>query len=216
MTTWNSFIQEENKKPYFLELKKKLSIAYKQSTVFPSKKETLKAFQLTPFNDVKVVILGQDPYFNEGQANGLAFSVNDGVPIPPSLQNIFHEIEMSLNCKTLESGNLERWAKQGVLLLNSVLTVEKNHAGSHANLGWQQFTDNAIKKLSDERDGIIFLLWGNYAREKLDLIDNKKHYTLVTSHPSPLSVNKGFSGCKHFHTVNMYLELIYGEDIDWR
>jgi len=129
MTTWNSFIKEENQKPYFLELKKKLAVAYKQSTVFPSKKETLKAFQLTPFNEVKVVILGQDPYFNEGQANGLAFSVNDGVPLPPSLQNIFNEIESSLMYKPHSSGNLERWAKQGVLLLNSVLTVEKNHAG---------------------------------------------------------------------------------------
>lgn len=216
MTTWNSFIQEENKKPYFLELKKKLSIAYKQSTVYPPKKDTLNAFKLTPFDEVKVVILGQDPYFSEGQANGLAFSVNDGVPLPPSLQNIFNEIESCLRYKPNNSGNLERWAKQGVLLLNTVLTVEKNKPGSHVGFGWQQFTDNAIKKLSDERDGIIFLLWGSYAREKLDLIDNKKHYTLVTSHPSPLSVNKGFNGCKHFQTANMHSELFYGEDIDWR
>ena len=214
--TWQSFIKTEGTKPYFQTLKHRLGQRYQVATVYPAKDKVMNAFRLTPFDQVRVVILGQDPYHGEGQAMGLSFSVPDGVEVPPSLQNIYKEIKISVGVDCNPSGNLERWAKQGVLLLNSVLTVEKDKAGSHADLNWQMFTDNAIKKLNEEKTGVVFMLWGNYARQKSNLIDEKKHAILEAAHPSPLSAHKGFFGCDHFHAANVYLTLVYGTQIDWR
>jgi len=216
MQGWNHFLKEETKKPYFQSLKSRLSQRYKFSTVYPPKDKVMNAFRLTPFEDIKVVILGQDPYHGEGQAQGLSFSVPDGFPIPPSLQNIFKEVESSMGYKPIQSGNLERWAKQGVFLLNSVLTVQAHKPGSHVDLGWQQFTNNAIKKISDEKTGVVFMFWGNFAKGKSDIINQDKHVLLEASHPSPFSAHKGFFGCDHFYTANVHLNLVYGEDIDWR
>lgn len=215
-TTWAAFIKNESQKPYFLAMKKQLAERYKVAEVYPPKNQIMDAFRLTPFEDVKVVILGQDPYHGEGQAHGLSFSVPEGVDMPPSLKNIFKEIHASTGTKIKRSGNLERWAKQGVLLLNSVLTVEKDKPASHKDIGWQQFTDNAIKKLNDEREGIVFMLWGNYARGKGEVINQNKHAVLEAAHPSPLSASRGFFGCDHFHACNVYLNLVHGNDIDWR
>lgn len=213
--TWASFIRNEKKKPYFQELTNRLKKRYEVATVYPPKEQVMNAFKLTPLDDVRVVILGQDPYYGAGQANGLSFSVNDGVDIPPSLKNIFKEIHSSADVKLKRSGNLERWAKQGVLLLNSVLTVEDGKPASHKDLGWQTFTDNAIKLLNEERTGVVFMLWGNYARGKGESINQNKHAVLEAPHPSPLSAHRGFFGCDHFYQANVYLNLVHGSDIDW-
>ncbi len=183
--------------------------------IFPHSNNWFKAFELTPFNDVKVVILGQDPYHNDGQAHGLSFSVPDGVTIPPSLRNIYIELQSDLGVVPNTSGNLEHWAKQGVLLLNSVLTVEKNSPGSHAQSGWVDFTDGVIDIINAEKQNVVFLLWGAYAYKKAALIDNNKHLVLTATHPSPFSAHKGFFGCKHFSKANKHLKMHELKQINW-
>ncbi len=183
--------------------------------IFPHSNNWFKAFELTPFNDVKVVILGQDPYHNDGQAHGLSFSVPDGVTIPPSLRNIYIELQSDLGVVPNTSGNLEHWAKQGVLLLNSVLTVEKNSPGSHAQSGWVDFTDGVIDIINAEKQNVVFLLWGAYAYKKAVLIDNNKHLVLTATHPSPFSAHKGFFGCKHFSKANKHLKMHELKQINW-
>ncbi len=184
--------------------------------VFPPGKDIFSAFNHTPFDNVKVVIIGQDPYHGEGQAHGLCFSVPDGIRKPPSLVNIFKEIKDDLGYEIPESGNLEKWASQGVLLINATLTVRANTAGSHQKRGWEQFTDAVIKKLSSEKSGLVFLLWGNFAIAKSELIDPIKHHILTSVHPSPFSVYRGFFGCKHFSKTNDILKSIGKNEIDWR
>jgi len=188
---------------------------YLSTTVYPPPKYIFRAFELTPFDAVKVVILGQDPYHGPNQANGLAFSVSDDVPPPPSLQNMYKEIARDLNKKVPHSGNLERWAKQGVLLLNATLTVRAHQAASHQNKGWERFTDAVVKVLSEHKNGLVFMLWGNYAQKKGSVIDEAKHLVLKTSHPSPLSAHAGFLGSSHFSQCNTYLMLNGQPPIDW-
>ncbi len=184
--------------------------------VFPAPKNIFKAFSLTPFSKVKVVILGQDPYHGEGQAMGLSFSVPEGVPVPPSLKNIYKEIESDLGTKKdLSNGDLESWAAQGVLLLNAVLSVVAGAPASHKGKGWEEFTDTAIKKLSDKHEHLVFMLWGNFARGKKSLIDTTKHLVLEAPRPSPFSVHTGFFGCKHFSQCNAYLKIHKKEEIVW-
>ncbi len=189
---------------------------YISKKVYPNPKNIFKAFWLTPFADVKVVILGQDPYHGAGQAEGLSFSVPLGVRVPPSLQNIYKEIESDTGVKKdFSNGNLEGWAKQGVFLLNAILTVVANTPASHQKHGWEEFTDNVIKKISDEKEHVVFMLWGNYARGKKSLIDKSKHLILEAPHPSPFSANSGFLGCKHFSLCNRYLEENKITPISW-
>jgi uracil-DNA glycosylase len=201
--------------PSFRELKKFLVEERKRFRVFPPGSLIFNAFNHTPFDQVKVVILGQDPYHGAGQAHGLCFSVPDGVPAPPSLVNIFKEIRADLGISPSASGNLTRWADQGVLLLNATLTVRENQAGSHQGKGWEQFTDAAIRALSENREGLIFLLWGNFAIAKIELIDASKHFILTAPHPSPLSASRGFFGCHHFSQVNTLLKQMGKEEINW-
>ena len=184
--------------------------------IYPPGNQIFNAFEFTPFNEVKVVILGQDPYHGPGQAHGLCFSVPDGIKPPPSLVNIFKEIERDFNFPTPTSGNLEKWAHQGVLLLNATLTVRANEAGSHQGKGWEEFTDSVIKTISSKLNGVVFMLWGNYAQAKEKLIDTSKHLVLKTVHPSPLSAHRGFIGCGHFSKTNQYLLSLDKEPIDWR
>lgn len=188
----------------------------KQNRVFPPAKLIFNAFNLTPFSSVKVVIIGQDPYHGEGQAHGLCFSVPEGIQPPPSLVNIFKEISRDFGYAIPASGNLEKWAKQGVLLLNATLTVRAHQAGSHQGKGWEEFTDAVIQKISDHLEGVVFLLWGNYAQAKASLIDTQKHCVLKTVHPSPLSAHRGFIGCGHFSKTNEYLLSLGKEPIDWK
>jgi uracil-DNA glycosylase len=188
----------------------------KQNRVFPPAKLIFNAFNLTPFRSVKVVIIGQDPYHGEGQAHGLCFSVPEGIQPPPSLVNIFKEISRDFGYPIPASGNLEKWAKQGVLLLNATLTVRAHQAGSHQGKGWEEFTDAVIQKISDHLEGVVFLLWGNYAQAKASLIDTQKHCVLKTVHPSPLSAHRGFIGCGHFSKTNEYLLSLGKEPIDWK
>jgi len=201
---------------YFAQLKEFLVEERSQFTIYPPGSKIFAAFDLTPFNKVKVVILGQDPYHGPGQAHGLCFSVPDGVDLPPSLQNIFKELNNDLGIPIPRKGNLQQWAMQGVLLLNATLTVRARQAGSHQNRGWEQFTDAAISRLSKERDHLVFLLWGNYAIAKEVLIDTNKHLTLKSPHPSPLSASRGFFGNKHFSRTNEYLRSHGIGEIDWR
>ncbi|CAC9602133.1 Uracil-DNA glycosylase, family 1 (EC 3.2.2.27) [uncultured Gammaproteobacteria bacterium] len=184
-------------------------------TTFPHSDNWFKAFELTPFNEVKVVILGQDPYHGDGQAHGLSFSVPNGVAIPSSLRNIYKELTLDLNIEPHTSGNLERWATQGVLLLNSALTVEKNAPSSHAKSGWIDFTDGIIDIISAQKQQVVFLLWGAYAQQKVALIDPDKHLILSATHPSPFSAHKGFFGCKHFSKTNEYLKTHHQKTINW-
>ena len=212
---WNQILKPEYEKDYFKKLTALVDEAYKTQEVFPPKKLILNAIRLCAFPDVKVVLIGQDPYHNYGQANGLSFSVNDGVALPPSLKNIFRELETDIpGFKMPGSGNLEPWAKQGVLLLNSVLTVQANLAGSHKNFGWQQFTDAMISLVSDLKEHVVFLLWGNYAMGKAELIDKTKHLVLTAAHPSPLA-RGAFFGSKHFSQTNNYLAAHQLKPIDW-
>jgi len=190
--TWKNLLYDEFKKEYFVKLKEFLIDEKKKYTVYPPGSQIFAAFNHTPFDSVKVVILGQDPYHGPGQAHGLCFSVPKGIPVPPSLQNIFKEINSDLGLPIPNNGNLEKWAKQGVLLLNATLTVRANQAGSHQNKGWETFTDAAIKALSDYHKGLVFILWGNYAQAKARIIDANKHFILTAPHPSPLSANRGF------------------------
>jgi uracil-DNA glycosylase len=213
--SWKSRLEKEFTEPYFQTLVKFVKEEYQTQTIFPSGKLIFNAFEKCKFDDAKVVILGQDPYHGAGQANGLCFSVNDGVPFPPSLLNIFKEINKDLGKPIPTSGNLERWAVQGVLLLNATLTVRESQAGSHQNKGWEQFTDAAIKALAREREGLVFLLWGAYAQKKAAFIDSKKHLILQSAHPSPLSASKGFFGNHHFSKANEYLIQQGKTPIEW-
>lgn len=213
--SWKEHLAEEFQKPYFEELIQFVKEAYKNDIVYPPAGAIFRAFDLCPFDQVKVVILGQDPYHGPGQANGLCFSVNDSVPLPPSLINIYKEIENDLQVKMPHRGNLEGWAKQGVLLLNATLTVSEHKPASHHGKGWEQFTDAAISKVSEDKDHVVFILWGRYAQDKGALIDEKKHLILKAAHPSPFSANKGFFGCKHFSQANAYLEWNDKSPIAW-
>lgn len=213
--TWKAALAEEFEKPYFANLTATVKAAYLERIVYPPPAQVFNAFALCPFDAVKVVILGQDPYHGPGQAHGLCFSVPDGVRTPPSLQNIYKEIKADLGITVPESGNLERWATQGVLLLNATLTVEAGNAGSHQGLGWEKFTDTVIKTISDQKEHVVFLLWGSYARSKAALIDLNKHCILEAPHPSPLSAHRGFLGCRHFSQTNQYLAAHGLTTISW-
>ncbi len=212
---WISLIQEELNKPYFFDLDKFLSFEKENFTIYPPDNQIFSAFEMTKPQDVKVVILGQDPYHGAGQAHGLSFSVPRGIKPPPSLVNIFKELNSDLGIKKPADGNLNRWASQGVLLLNATLTVREGIALSHNNRGWETFTDAIIKKLSENYKNIVFLLWGKRAQDKIRLIDTTKHHILTAAHPSPLSAYNGFFGCKHFSRTNQYLESNNISPIDW-
>jgi len=214
--SWNAKLKSEFEKPYFIELAAFVKSEYQSQTCYPPGIHIFAAFDFAPFEAVKVVILGQDPYHGPGQANGLCFSVNDGILKPPSLQNIFREIQQDLGTPIPESGNLERWAAQGVFLLNATLTVRAHQAGSHQNKGWELFTDEVIKTISNEKEGVVFLLWGGFAKKKAKLIDANKHLILTSGHPSPLSANRGFwFGNKHFSKANAYLNEKGKKEIIW-
>jgi uracil-DNA glycosylase len=216
---WQSHLGEEFQKSYLIDLRRFLrgEIAGNR-TIYPQESEYFNAFNATPFDEVKVVILGQDPYHGPNQAHGLCFSVPQSIGIPPSLVNIFKEIQSDLGCEagTFKHGNLQGWADQGVLLLNSVLTVEEGRAASHQGKGWEVFTDKAVSELNERREGIVFMLWGSYAQKKGAVIDDKKHLVLKAPHPSPLSAYRGFLGCGHFSLANAYLAQRGQEPIDWR
>ena len=203
--SWKKVLQSEFDEPYFVELTDFVRSEYASRKIFPPAKLIFNAFDQCPFDKVKVVILGQDPDHDDGQAHGLCFSVNDGVQYPPSLQNIFKEIHDDLGVAVPQSGNLERWAQQGVLLLNATLTVRAHQAGSHQNKGWERFTDAVIRKIAEERQHVVFMLWGSYAQRKGAFIDTSRHLVLKAVHPSPLSAYRGFFGCKHFSQANNYL-----------
>jgi uracil-DNA glycosylase len=213
--SWNNILQEEFGKDYFKNLTNFVREEYKTKKVFPPPNRIFAAFDECPFHNVKVVILGQDPYHGEGQANGLSFSVNDEVKLPPSLQNIYKEIKSDIGAVGDNSGNLLKWARQGVLLLNATLTVESNKPGSHQSKGWEMFTDSVVKILSDQKEDLVFLLWGAYAKKKGAIIDRERHLVLEAAHPSPFSVDKGFYGCKHFSRTNEYLNKMGIGDIKW-
>ena len=213
---WKSQLQPEFEKPYFKALTEFVKREYAQNTCFPKGSDIFAAFDHCPFEATKVVILGQDPYHGPGQANGLCFSVADGIPHPPSLVNIFKEIESDVQKPYPTSGNLERWADQGVLLLNATLTVRAHQAGSHQGKGWETFTDAVIKKISASRENVVFLLWGGFAKKKASLIDGKRHRILTSGHPSPLSANRGYwFGNRHFSQCNKILSDIGNKTIDW-
>lgn len=214
--SWKAVLAEEFNQPYFHTLREFLVEERKHHIVYPPGGLIFNAFDKTPFHKVKVVILGQDPYHGPGQAHGLCFSVPHGVPAPPSLVNIFKEIQDDLKIPVPKHGNLEKWAEQGVLLLNATLTVRANQAGSHQKKGWEQFTDKVIQILSAQRTGLVFILWGRYAQAKEALIDTQKHYILKGPHPSPLSAYAGFFGCKHFSKTNELLRNQLLEEINWR
>lgn len=212
---WKEFLKDEFLKPYFLDIKNYYIEALKQGkTIYPPANLTFNAFNLTPLDDLKVIILGQDPYHNPNEAMGLSFSVAKGIKIPPSLRNIYKELQMDLNIKPSLDGDLSAWARQGVLLLNSILSVEAHKPKSHSSWGWQRFSDAVIEKLSLEKEKLIFLLWGNYAKEKKALIDTSKHFILEATHPSPLAGNK-FLGCRHFSKCNEILKNLNKTPIDW-
>lgn len=213
---WLEPLSEEFKKPYYKELYKTVKREYAAGPVFPPADEIFSAFHLTPLSDVKVVIIGQDPYHNFGQAHGLCFSVRPDVDIPPSLANIYKELSDDLGCKIPNNGYLVKWAKQGVLLLNTVLTVRAHQANSHQNIGWEQFTDAVIRAVDTQEQPIVFLLWGRPAQMKKKLLHNDKHLILEAPHPSPLSAYRGFFGCKHFSKANEYLVANGVTPIDWQ
>ena len=211
---WDSVFKKINENHDFSTLKETLSSRYQSGNVFPPREEIYTAFDLTPFENVKVVILGQDPYHGEGQAHGLAFSVNDGIKLPPSLRNIYKELEDDLGIKR-HSGSLKDWAREGVLLLNTVLTVDESQANSHRGLGWEVFTDSVIEAVSDYLEGVVFILWGKPAQSKIKLIDTTKHHIIQSVHPSPLSAYRGFFGSKPFSQTNDYLVSQGLKPIDW-
>ena len=214
--TWEDIIDLEKQKDYYKSLEKEINKRYETTTVFPEKQNIFKAFSLTKLDNLKVVILGQDPYHGFGQAQGLAFSTPANIKNPPSMQNILKEIQSDLGKKSIcEDGDLTPWAKQGVLLLNTILTVEEAKPKSHHNLGWEVFTDNIIKNISDNCEDTIFILWGSPAISKTKLIDRKKHHILTAPHPSPLSSYRGFFGCKHFSQTNDILKSLNKEAIIW-
>lgn len=214
--SWKEVLQEEFTKPYFRQIVEHLKTEKEQGKViYPPGSQIFNAFQQTPFEKVKVVILGQDPYHGHGQAMGLSFSVNDGVPPPPSLINIFKELHDDVGVPIPRTGNLTKWAQQGVLLLNASLTVRAGEPMSHAKIGWHHFTDTVIQKISALKDHVVFLLWGKFAQLKVELIDTKKHPILKAAHPSPLAANNGFFGCRHFSKTNDYLMKQGKDPIDW-
>lgn len=212
---WDEVLAEEYQKEYFKKIILYINKAYKERPIFPPKNYILRALSLTDYDNVKVVILGQDPYHGVGEANGLAFSVNNGVKLPPSLKNIYKELKDDLNIEISNKGDLTCWAKEGVLLLNSVLTVEKDRPASHKNLGWQNFTDAIIKKVNDKEEPVVFILWGNFARSKKSLITNSKHLILESTHPSPFSSNYGFFGSRPFSKTNNFLRKNNIKEIDF-
>jgi len=213
---WKAFLREELNSNNFKAIITALAIERKRHTIFPTNDVIFNAFNFTTPSNIKVVILGQDPYHAKGQANGLSFSVPNGVKVPPSLRNILKELQSDLNHSISSNGNLESWANQGVLLLNATLTVREKMAGSHQKLGWEPFTDSIIKKISDKKEGIIFLLWGAFAQKKSVLIDTNKHHILTTTHPSPFSAYRGFLGCKHFSKTNKILLNNNQKPINWK
>lgn len=213
--SWKTYLAEEFQKPYFKTLAQFVKEEKSLHTIYPSGKQIFNAFERCPFDKVEVVILGQDPYHGPGQANGLCFSVNEGVKPPPSLVNIFKEIRNDLGKEIPGSGNLERWADQGVLLLNATLTVRANSPGSHQKKGWEEFTDAVIKKVSDEKEHIVFILWGAYAQKKGAIIDPSRHFIIQSAHPSPFSADRGFFGSKPFSKTNEYLVKYGKKPIDW-
>ncbi len=213
--SWNAELADEFSKDYFVKLTEFVKSEYGNSQVFPPGKQIFAAFDATPFDAVKVVILGQDPYHDVGQANGLCFSVADGVPFPPSLMNIFKEVQADTGAPIPQSGDLTRWARQGVLLLNSTLTVKAHHAGSHQGHGWEQFTDAVIAHLANNRSNLVFILWGSYAIRKGAFINRLRHLVLTSPHPSPLSAYRGFFGQHHFSQANAYLEAHGLATIKW-
>ncbi|MFZ5553242.1 MAG: uracil-DNA glycosylase [Bacteroidota bacterium] len=214
--SWKKRLTGEFNSSYFISLREFLVAEKKTKTIFPPGKKIFNAFNAAPFEMVKVVIIGQDPYHGEGQANGLCFSVEKGIPFPPSLLNIFKEIKDDLGFAIPPHGDLSKWAQQGVLLLNATLTVRKGEAGSHQKRGWETFTDAVIRKISEEKQGVVFLLWGRFAQDKEKLIDTTKHYVLKSAHPSPLSAYNGFFGCRHFSKTNELLKKSGQDSIDWK
>ena len=213
---WKKFLREELNSNHFQSIISNLEIERKNHTIFPKNDVIFEAFNFTKPSNIKIVILGQDPYHGKDQAQGLAFSVPNGMKIPPSLRNIFKELQSDLNHSISSNGNLYSWAKQGILLLNSTLTVRERIAGSHQGLGWETFTDSVIKKISDEKVGVIFLLWGAFAKKKSVLIDNNKHHILTAPHPSPFSAYRGFLGCRHFSKTNKILLNNNQPPINWK
>ncbi len=211
---WDIVLAQEYQKDYFLKIKDKVRQAYKDKIIFPPAKKVFYALRETSYKDTRVVILGQDPYHGEGEANGLCFSVNDGIKMPPSLNNIYKELYDDLGIKRT-STDLSDWAKSGVLLLNSVLTVEKDKPASHKNIGWEEFTDSIIKKLNEKEEPVVFILWGNFAKSKIKYITNPKHLVISSSHPSPFSVNYGFFGSKPFSKTNNFLKKNNLKEIEW-
>ncbi len=212
--TWTDVLAPIKNTEYFTTLWEKVKEEYQTTKCFPPKDQIFRAIELTPFDEVKVVIIGQDPYHNDNQANGLCFSVSDKVKAPPSLKNIFKELEDDLGIKKT-SNELEMWAKQGVLLLNATLTVRAHEANSHKDLGWEQFTDFIIKEISDKKENVVFVLWGAFAQKKAGLIDASKHFVIQSAHPSPFSVHKGFFGSRPFSKINQFLEEKGKEPINW-
>ena len=212
--TWTEILAPIKNTEYFTTLWEKVKEEYQTAKCFPPKNQIFRAIELTPFDEVKVVIIGQDPYHNDNQANGLCFSVSDKVKAPPSLKNIFKELEDDLGIKKT-SNELEMWAKQGVLLLNATLTVRAHEANSHKDLGWEQFTDFIIKEISDKKENVVFVLWGAFAQKKAGLIDASKHFVIQSAHPSPFSVHKGFFGSRPFSKINQFLEEKGKEPINW-
>ncbi len=213
--SWKKKLSEEFEKPYFKELTSFVKEEYKSGTVFPDPKNIFRAFELTPFNKVRVVILGQDPYHGPKQAIGLSFAVEEGITLPPSLRNIYKELESDLETPVRSHGDLSHWAEQGVLLLNATLTVRASTPGSHQGKGWEQFTDAVIRILSEEKEHLVFILWGNYARTKGAHIDRSKHLVIESPHPSPFSAHNGFFGSKPFSKTNEYLKEKAQKEIDW-
>lgn len=212
---WQQVLQPEFDKPYFEQLVEFVREEYASQQVFPQGGNIFRAFDKCPLDKLKVVIIGQDPYHGEGQANGLCFSVNDGVPFPPSLQNIFKEVSSDMGVPIPQSGNLDRWAEQGVLLLNAVLTVRAHEAASHTGRGWEKFTDAVVRAIAEKKQGVVYMLWGSYAQKKGAIADPTKNLILKAVHPSPLSVYRGFFGSRHFSQANAYLQSIGKEPIVW-
>ena len=212
---WDEILEQEFCSETYLKLREFLKEEYATKTIYPSMYDIFNSMKITAFEDIKVVLLGQDPYHNQGQAMGLSFSVPDGIDKPPSLVNMFKELKSELGIEISKSGDLTGWAKQGVLLLNTVLTVRAHQANSHKGKGWEQFTDSIIRKISEQKSGVVFLLWGANARSKKALIDGEKHLILECAHPSPLSAYNGFFGCGHFKKANDYLEAMGKRPIEW-
>lgn len=214
--SWTPWLKEEWKQPYFVKLAAFIHEAYERTVVYPPKQQVFSAFENCDINDIKVVILGQDPYHQRGQAHGMCFSVNPGVQIPPSLVNIFKELQDDLGCRIPNNGYLMPWARQGVFLLNTVLTVEDSRPRSHAGRGWETFTDNVIRRINERETPVVFLLWGRDARNKVAMIDRSRHLVLEAAHPSPLSAYHGFFGCRHFSRANAFLKQNGLNEINWQ